>query len=418
MTTPIEAAKLLAREAGIETDAAKAGEPSQATRLIEIGQEMDLWHSEGQPYGTLNVDGHLENWSLKGGAVREWLSMQHYKQCGAAPGTQALQNALETLRGQAVYDGEDHKIFTRVGEADGLTYLDLCNPDWGVVEVSEEGWCVVPDAQIRFRRTRNMLALPTPRAGGDLDLLRDFINLASDDDWMLVVAWLVQALFLEGSYPVLPLNGEQGTAKSTASKVLKACIDPNTADLRTPPRKVHDLLIAATNSWCVALDNLSGIPPWLSDALCRLSTGGGYGTRELYSDGDEIIFDVRRPVILNGINELATRSDLLDRSIPMILPVISEDRRLSESEFWTAFESVRPNILGGLLDAVSAAMLHLPAVPLRGFPRMADYSRRGVAVEMGLGWTPGSFIAAYWGNRAGANEMVLESSPVTSCSPT
>src|SRR5256886_5689169 len=123
-----------------------------------------------------------------------------------------------------------------------------------------------------------MLALPVPLPGGALDDLRPFLNVADDGDYRLLVTWLLAALRPRGPYPVLVLHGEQGSAKSTTARVLRMLIDPNGAPLRAEPHDDRDLMIAATNGWIVALDNLSHLPPWLSDALCRLATGGAFAT--------------------------------------------------------------------------------------------------------------------------------------------
>src|SRR5262249_44830950 len=147
-------------------------------------------------------------------------------------------------------------------------------------------------------------ALPEPERGGSLDELKEYVNVRSDE-WPLAVGWAVQAMNGAGPYPPLALHGEQGSAKSTTARVLRSCIDPSTAPLRAEPRDEHDLIIGATNSWVVALDNLSSLPPWLSDALCRLATGGGFSCRQLYTDAEEVIFDAMRPVLLTGIEDLA-----------------------------------------------------------------------------------------------------------------
>src|SRR5439155_25729840 len=138
--------------------------------------------------------------------------------------------------------------------------------------------------------------------------------------------------------------------------VLRNLVDPNSAPLRAEPRSVRDLMIAAANGWMFTLENLSQIAPWLSDALCRLSTGGGFATRRLYSDADEMLFAAQRPVMVNGIVELATRADLLDRSLVVELPAIPDEKRRREDEFWPAFEAARPRLLGALLDALSGAL--------------------------------------------------------------
>ena len=97
-------------------------------------------------------------------------------------------------------------------------------------------------------------------------------------------------------------------------------IDPNKSDLRSPPKNETDLFIQAMNGRVLGYDNLSGLSPWLSDALCRISTGGGMSTRQLYTNAGEVIFDGTRPVVLNGIEEIATRSDLMDRAVILSSP--------------------------------------------------------------------------------------------------
>src|SRR5207249_5626813 len=194
-------------------------------------------------------------------------------------------------------------------------------------------------------------------------------------------------------------------------RVLRRLVDPSTVDLRRPPRSEHDLAVAAGNSYVVAYDNLSGLPDWLSDALCSLATGGGFGTRRLYTDAEEELFAAYRPIIINGIDDLLTRPDLTDRSLVFVLPKIEDTARRDEEGFWRELESQHPRILGALLDGASAAMRNLPNVR-GGAPRMADFARWVVAAEPGLGWMPGAFAAAYGGNRLESLELALEADPV------
>ena len=79
-------------------------------------------------------------------------------------------------------------------------------------------------------------------------------------------------------------------------------------------------------------DNASGLPDWLSDTFCRLATGGGFSTRELYSDADEVLFASTRPIVLNGIEDIVTRPDLADRAIVLTLPAIPESERKLETD--------------------------------------------------------------------------------------
>jgi hypothetical protein len=257
-----------------------------------------------------------------------------------------------------------------------------------------------------------MLALPDPMRGGQLADLRKFVNVEADEDWLQLEAWLVASIFPRGPNPICCFRGGQGSAKSTQSCVLRALVDPNSAPLRAVPREIRDLMIAANNGWIVAADNLSNLPEWLSDAICRLSTGGGFSARGLYTDDEEKLFESQRPVILNSIVDIATRPDLLDRSIFINSPDIEEGDRKPEKRFWAEFEDARPAILGALLDAAATAMANLPTTKLDRLPRMADFALLATAPEPAFGCAPHAFMAAYNQNRADANALALEASPV------
>jgi hypothetical protein len=170
------------------------------------------------------------------------------------------------------------------------------------------------------------------------------------------------------------LLGEQGSAKSTFSAMMRALVDPNTAPLRALPREERDLFIAANNGHVLAFDNVSALSAWLSDAICRLATGGGFAMRQLYTDQEEVLFDARRPIILNGIEDFVSRPDLADRAVFLRLEAISEERRRPETEIWAAFEVERPRILGALLDAVVVGLRRLSETRLPKLPRMADFA--------------------------------------------
>ena len=279
------------------------------------------------------------------------------------------------------------------------------------MEIDAAGWRVIDNPPVRFRRAAGMQPLPVPVAGGSVETLRSFLNVQSDADFVLVVAWALACLRDRGPYPALALSGEQGSAKSTFSAVLRGLLDPNTAPLRALPREDRDLFIAASNGHVLAFDNVSGLPPWISDTLCRLATGGGFAVRQLYTDQDEVLFDAARPVILNGIEEIVTRPDLADRAVFLTLEPIPEERRRPEQELRTAFEAERPRILGVLLDAMVEGLKRLPETRLEKLPRMADFALWATACETAL-WSTGTFWSAYCGNLDKAVEGVIDADPI------
>ena len=326
-----------AADAADETQTKLVGEDggandSQSSRLVQLAGDAEFWHTpEMQGYATVTVGDHRENWQIRSKRFETWLQFRFYREFSRPANAQAVQDARTALEGRANFDGSEHLAHVRLAEHDDAFYLDLGDDQWHVVRIDSRGWRTIKDCPIRFRRPKGMLPLPVPTAGGSVELLRPFVNVA-DESWPLVLAWLMAALRPRGPYPVAGLHGEQGSAKSTTARVLRMQVDPNRAPLRSPPKDDQNLMIAASNSWVVCYDNLSYLPQWLSDAMCRLSTGGGFGTRTLFENDEETIFDATRPIILNGISELAASADLLDRSLILNLPPIQNRR--SEEKFW------------------------------------------------------------------------------------
>ncbi|WP_141551863.1 ATP-binding protein [Priestia megaterium] len=396
-----------------QNEQSKEEKETQAQLLIKFTANVELFHtSEGEAYARLPVNGHLETWILRGKGFRLWLIKQYYEVHDKPPGGQAIADALNVLEAKALFEGNKQNVYTRVAEIDNVIYIDLCNKEWQAIKITASSWEIVNNPPIRFRRSNIMEEIPKPVQGGKIEELKPFINYRSEMDWMLIVSWLITSLRPNSPYPILTIQGEQGSAKSTTTRVLRALIDPSTLPLRALPKEERDLSIAANNTWILAFDNLSGLSNTMSDALCKLSTGGGLSTRKLYSDDEEAIFNIMRPSILNGIDDIAKRQDLLDRSLVVFLPSISEGKRKDEKTFWADFKIVRPRILGALFEAVSSAIKNLPNAKLNEKPRMVDFALWITAAEKFLGWHEGSFMEMYNGNRCEAIEQGLDSDPV------
>jgi hypothetical protein len=401
----------IAMESGNASGASGRG-PTQADILLDLAQAAELFHTpDGTGYADIDINGHRETWPIRAKGFRSWLARRFFEATQGAPSSEALQSALNVIEAKAQFDGLERIVHLRVGGQDEKLYLDLCDATWRAVEIDSEGWRVIDNSPIRFRRAAGMQPLAMPIKGGSIKTLRSFLNVQSDADFVLVVSWALAVLRNRSPYPVIVLAGEQGSAKSTFSAILRSLLDPNSAPLRALPREDRDLFIAANNSHVLAFDNVSGLPAWMSDTLCRLATGGGYAVRQLYTDQDEVLFEVARPIILNGIEEIVARPDLADRSVFLTLEPIPEEKRRPEAELWAAFDAERPKLLGVLLDAMVEGIKRLPATHLDKLPRMADFALWASACETAL-WPAGTFWSAYCTNRSEAAQSVLEADSI------
>jgi hypothetical protein len=359
------------------------------------------------------VRGHRDTLPIHSEAYQEWLLQQFFLDKEKAPTSGAIKSAVATLAAIVKYgpDPLTHiDVQLRNATVDGRIYIDLGNEQRQCIEVDGNGWRIVgTPTSVRFRRTDGMKALPVPLAGGNINTLKEFVNL-SDKDFVLFVAVLLDA-FRSGKHPILNLVGEFATAKSTLAKIFKKLVDPDETELRSLPGTTRDIFIAVQNARVRAWDNVSKIEQTISDALCQLSDGSGFGTRKLYTDGDEFRVQGSRSIILTGLSNAATRPDLNSRTVMLSLHPIKDDARKSETEFWTRFNEAAPLILGALLDALVHGLKTLPTIRLDKLDRLADFQLFGHAVE-GAYAPAGSFAAAFASNKTELNEAIIEDDSV------
>lgn len=394
--------------------AKRGGRGSDATALFQMADariKRYFTDQDGVPHIQLNSGEPLSSCEVQSEQLKAFLRKLYFEQSGAVVGTTALSAALDQLKATALNTGAREAVWVRLAHQDSKIYLDLANAEHEAVEIDVDGWNVITDPPVVFRRNPHLLSLPRPVRDGSLSELRRFINV-SDADWPLLVGCCCMCFHATGPYPILVLNGEQGTAKTTTTKVLKRLLDPTGAEVRTQPDKDQSVMIAARNDWLLAYDNLSKIDPWLSDMLCVLSTGGSYACRKLYTNGEESCLKAKRPVVLNGIVDLVRRPDLADRMIKIVLEPISDDMRRLEAQFWDEFDKALPRILGALLDAIVGGLRNLPDVELARQPRMADFAQWAVACEVPAGLVSGSFMAAYADNRTCASYSSIEDNQI------
>ena len=386
---------------------------NQASKILDAIDLVELFRTpENEAFATIDVEGHREHWPVRSSTFKQHATHCYYMATDKAPSSQSLSEAIATLEAKARFEGEQYEVFLRVGEYRGAIYVDLCNDNWSVVKITPSGFRVIKKPKVRFRRTNSMQALPKPAKRGNIEELRKFLNLEDEDAWFLLLAWLIATYLPTGPYPIKVSTGEKGAAKTMTARILRKLIDPQIAGLRSDPKNLPDLVIAAKHCWVLAFDNLSFINDEMSDALCRLSTGGGFGKRQLYTDAEETFLDVKRAISLNGIEELTTRGDLLDRSIVLHFPAIPSDKRRAETDIWSAFEKAQPRILGAIFNAVSTALRNRDSVRLDKLPRMADFALWVAAAAPALGFTADKFMRAYNRNLRESRMVALQVTPI------
>ena len=344
-------------------------------------------------------------------SFRKWILEKCWKNFNKALKKNPLEECISTLEAQACFNGPCYSVYVRIGNDGDITYLDLADNNNHFIKIDKNGWQIVTETTLKFIRFPSMQSLPIPEKNGNFQDLFKFINIPEKYQ-KLVMGWLLECFRLNTPYPVLVLHGLQGSAKSTTQEFLRELIDPSQPNLRGTPKKREDLMVAAVNNFMVSLNNVSHLSAEQQDDLCCMSTGGAFSTRKLYTTSLEQTHNIKRPVILNGINEVVTAQDLIDRSISIELPTVSEKTRKTESVMKQEFEAVKFKLLGAMLDTLVAVLKELPNVQLDEKPRMADFAMLGVALEKALGWEIGSFIKDYSEIQSETRISALEHCPI------
>jgi hypothetical protein len=393
-----------------------SGSGTQSDRLVELALESAVVFHNGdeEAYADIENNGHRETYAIREKAFKGWLANKFYTLEGKAPNSQAMQDALGVLEGKALFEGACFPVAVRITAlevgTDTHIFLDLGTADWSCVWITCGGWQVIQNPPVRFFRPSSLKPLAIPEMGGSVDELRDVVNI-SLDQWGLAKGFLVGLLNPTGSQPIAEIIGQRGSAKTSTARIFKRLIDDSKGLERSTPKNEDDMMVAARGNRVVFYDNLAKIETWFSDALCRLSTGGALSKRKHYANAEEVVLEARRPVILTGISELATRPDLLDRLVRFNTPVIPPSQRKTDGEAEAAFLKVWPRVLGALLTAAAQALQNLATTKPAELPRLADWALWVTACEPSLGMECGEFLEAYKENRVQGDASAIDANP-------
>ena len=387
--------------------------PAEQLLILVKSSGAKFFHSDVKDlYAAIPVEDHVEVLPINGRDFELWLNGLFYRNTNKPISKDGVKQVLAVLSAKALYENPNPvKLSTRVAEHDGAFWYDLTNIKWQSVKIDKGGWEIANNPPILFSRYRHQLQQIVPKTGGNINKILNYVNIKESKT--LFLCWLVSCFIPNIPHAAIIIHGEKGAAKSTASGLLKSLIDPSALDTLTLQNDQRTMAVNLQNHWFLPFDNVSYISEETSDTLCRAITGGGIQQRRLHTNSEDIIFTFQRCIAINGIHNVATRADLLDRSILIELIRITDCERKELSEVLANFEADKADILGGIFDTVVKAMNIFPKVKLQNLPRMADFARWGYAIGEALGKGLGQvFIEEYTGNRQIQNEEAIVNDPV------
>jgi hypothetical protein len=362
-------------------------------------QDVELFHSDllTAYVGIPTSAGGVINAPIGSIRSNHFVQEVYYRATGKGLKERDLDDFNAHLGALAEFEGQRHVVYVRIGGSADNVYHDLGRDDGAIVKVTAGGYTITHQPAVKLIRMSGMKALPLPKADASLHSgLMKFkkLLLLSDEQWPLVLAFIIGVLRPSGPYAFLAIEGEQGSGKSLRCELCKAVIDPGIPMRSSLPKSVQDLMIIANHSHVIIFDNLSGITAEMSDALASLSTKAGFRTRQLYTDAEVHAIEVTRPFMLNGIGDFIRRLDLMDRAIPLRLEAMPEIDRRTEEEIRRDFEQLLPELLHDLYMAVAHGLRTIPRIPPPTSIRMADAAHWLVAAEEGAGLPAGTILAA------------------------
>lgn len=392
----------------------KQEKKSQADLIIELAMEAGdkFFHDElNECYVAIEREGNPIVYRIDEKAYKSFLVKRFFKETKKAPSKDSINQAIGVLQAIAQYDGEEITVTKRCAEKDDAIYYDLGDDNWTFIKITQDGWQVDNSGQVLFTRRKNMKPQVMPERYEDISIINKHYRLKTEEDRILHTVSLVTK-FLKIGNPIVVYHGEKGASKTTTMRMDRSIVDPAVRDVISMPKSTTDLSLVLHNNYLPCIDNIDNISAEKSDVLCTAATGGGFSRRKLFTDDEETIYEFKVPVILNGINVVATRPDLLDRSLLLGLERIPEDERKEEREVWQEFEKDKPKMLGAIFHTISKALRIYPTTDLKKLGRMADFTRWGYAIAEACGVGGEIFLKAYLDNQYKANDEAVNSNPI------
>ena len=397
--------------------AASTDGKNQAGDLVNLAENsgIEFFHDQFKDlWACISADPHQEIVKIRGRYFQRWLAGRFWKTRKKVPPSEAIRSAINVLEATALFNGEQYPLQVRVAWHDDTLYYDLMP---GAVAITKDGWEIIPKPPILFRRYAGQKPQVTPQPGGNISDALNFINLEGNrltGERLLFLVHLISFCIPDIPRPISVATGTKGSAKTTLGRVINRLLDPNEEDVLTFPDSPREFIQSLAHHYFCVFDNLSQLPKWASDALCRSVTGADFSKRELFTDDSDILYSFKRGLAINSISGVAEASDLLDRCIIYKLPDLQTYEQ--EHTFWTRFEEAKPWLLGGLFDVLSSAMARkqeMSLVPTK--VRMADFASWGMAITEALGIPAEQFLNVLAANSKVAQKEAVQANTVGVC---
>ncbi len=359
----------------------------------------------------LDSDGLTSHYECLGLRTRQFLSKildLITKATNKTPDRADLKTAIEELELKS-YLHPKRELGLRRRELGGEVFIDLCDSSGEAVKISRDGCTTVTPKEPMFIRHPHMTALPKPIWGGDVNEIFEFVPVSSSEQGLLLLAWIIGALNPAIPNPILVLTGQQGSAKTTRTRRLRALLDPSVVPV-LGDSETKNLFLTFQQHSIPCFENVGTFRRAEADMFCRAVTGNGIERRRLFTDNDQVLYSFRRSIIISGIDVPSTRPDFLDRCL--IFPCDRMKEFKTQQELDRRFDEARPRLFGALLELMAKTMAIHPTVKATSKFRMADFASFGRAVAAALGMDPLAFDAAYSANAAFQHEEVLDGSPM------
>ena len=390
----------------------KAKQSQTLFNLVIDNADMLFHDDRNLLYAAVNDDeGHRIICEIESDMFRSWINHRYYSKTHEIIGKKVFDDVFAQIKASARFDGNNEiNLSVRVAKSNNETFwYDLCNSHWQAIKITADGWFVEDKPPILFCRYNHQRSQIIPHSNGDIKRILKYVNIRHNHT--LFLCWLVTCFVPEIPHAMLILYGEKGAAKSTACEFLKRVIDPSALETLMLSSK-DSLIVNLQKHWFLPFDNVSALSIEKSDILCRAITGGGIQQRKLYTNGDDYIFNFRRCIAINGINNVANQADLIDRAILLELSRIKDEDRRELLEIEMEFTKDLPYILGDIFSILSKAMSIYPTLHLVRLPRMADFARWGYAVGEALGGQGQLFLDEYKENQKCRDEEINASDVV------